>query len=76
MRIRIDHQLMVTTETEDGSFVEVRDEGISDADEIQIRADSRSFKFLLRSDARSTIWTRRGVELLHRACAEYLRGKS
>jgi len=56
----------------DEPFVEVVDIGIYDADEVQIRADSTSMKFVVDLDGRTQIWTRDGIKRLYLALGEYL----
>lgn len=56
----------------DEPFVEVVDIGIYGADEVQIRADSTSMKFVTDFEGRAQIWTRDGLMRLHEALGEYL----
>ena len=57
----------------DGPFVEIADEGINAADEVRIRSAGGAMKFYDSSCNHATIWTREGIEMLHKACGAYLR---
>lgn len=50
----------------DSPFVEIRDEGIPDANEVIIRANNAAKREGTRC------WTREGIRLLHEATGQYL----
>jgi len=78
MNIETNWLIHVTVDDDTGEvdtfpFVEIRDSGIVAADEIQVRASEGAMCFVRGGVPRCTIWTRRGIELLHEATREYLR---
>jgi len=74
MQITTHWAIIVEAEDDDrdDAFVEVRDEGIPEADEVGIRAGRGAFKFASADNARLHIWTREGLRLLHEAVGAYL----